>query len=163
MSWPQRFDLHAFSGGVGACSTVPNASHCRALWKFKSVRTPLESIRSNLLGSVGRRTVAGAIRDPSNAGGNAMAMLTRSSSSPRSLRSAQTRAATRAVATAALVESLEQRTFLSATSFSGASNYAVPGAPDFVTLADLNGDGYKDLIVSSYDASGLSVRLGRSD
>lgn len=81
---------------------------------------------------------------------------------PPGLRPLRARAAQRAAMTHRL-EILEPRTLLSSTAFQNAVNYSVQGSPDFVALADFNGDGLLDLVTSSYSASGLSVRLGRTD
>ena len=61
------------------------------------------------------------------------------------------------------LEHLEQRAHLAATAFGASTEYTVIGSADFVELADLNGDLIRDMIVSSYEGSLLSVRLGQSN
>jgi hypothetical protein len=71
------------------------------------------------------------------------------------------RAAARQAANAAL-ESLERRICMTAA-YSPAVNYNVPSSPDFVTSADFNLDGKRDLVVSSYSGGGLSLMLGNGN
>ena len=66
-------------------------------------------------------------------------------------------------AAAAALEALEGRALLTATGFANPTNYTVTGSAEFVALADLNGDSIRDMIVSSYAGSLLSVRLGQSN
>ena len=47
--------------------------------------------------------------------------------------------------------------------FPATKNFTVGTGPDAVELADLNGDGKVDLIVSNYDSSNVSVLLGNGD
>ena len=61
-------------------------------------------------------------------------------------------------AAAGALEVLERRT-LFAGAFEPRADYTVTGSAEFVALADLNGDAFPDMIVSSYAGSLLSVRL----
>src|SRR5690242_7137327 len=60
------------------------------------------------------------------------------------------------------LEVLEQRLCMSAT-FSSASSYDAGGIPDFIAAADFNGDGKRDLVVSSYNGSNLNLLLGNGN
>jgi len=57
---------------------------------------------------------------------------------------------------------MERRLCL-ATDFANAVNYSVGAMIDFVDHADFNGDGHRDVVVSSYASSRLSILLGNGD
>lgn len=59
-------------------------------------------------------------------------------------------------------ETLECRLIFSAT-FAAAANQPVGDGVDFVESVDLNGDGNRDLVLSSYESGGLKILLGNGD
>ncbi len=61
-----------------------------------------------------------------------------------------------------LMEALDRRVCLS-VALANAVNYTVGSNPDFVASADFNGDGKRDLVVSSYNDSSLSILLGNGN
>jgi hypothetical protein len=60
------------------------------------------------------------------------------------------------------VETLESRVCLSVT-FSSAIDYSTGEIPDFIASCDLNADGKRDLIVSSYNGSSREILLGNGN
>jgi hypothetical protein len=61
------------------------------------------------------------------------------------------------------LEVLEDRTLLSAVSFSAPVNYAVGQVPFSVAVGDFNGDGRPDLAVANQVGNSVSVLLGNGD
>lgn len=59
-------------------------------------------------------------------------------------------------------ESLEPRVFLSST-YAAAVAYELSGPSDFTTIADFNGDTHRDIAISSYESSSVSILLGAGD
>jgi hypothetical protein len=59
-----------------------------------------------------------------------------------------------------IIEPLEQRLLLSRVTFAPVSSYPTGKFPNFVTTADLNGDGNADVITADYGISAISVLLG---
>src|SRR6266851_22740 len=61
------------------------------------------------------------------------------------------------------LEVLEDRSLLSAVSFSTPANYAVGYSPHSVAVGDFNGDGKPDLAVANDGSNNVSVLLGNGD
>src|SRR6266852_2253807 len=61
------------------------------------------------------------------------------------------------------LEVLEDRSLLSAVSFSAPANYAVGYSPHSVAVGDFNGDGRPDLAVANESSHTVSLLLGNGD
>lgn len=60
------------------------------------------------------------------------------------------------------IETLEARFCLS-TTYAHSDTYTLTGLADFTTTADFNGDSHRDVAISSYDASNVSILIGAGD